>query len=255
MTLYDLIQTDIIITPSHNGAALVNLAGELVGIIVQAFDGPVGFSFAIGMDTAVPVARQLVELGRVRYPYLGVLFSSSSQGVVVSEIREEFTPVVRRASTEDPIVAGVSENWPAGQAGIKRGDVIVSLDGHEVASTDDVRRLLRREFEVGQEISVINKTTRDTDAVFSGIDVDGLNKFCALPPLQRWLISFTLSMIGAMTVFIIVDFLGFVVSPTIGSKLFLSMIISVIFSNHVMKGMATKKAVVVLITHVMAKQP
>ena len=82
-----------------------------------------------------------------------------------------------------------------------------------------------------------------------------LNKFCALPPLQRWLISFTLSMIGAMTVFIIVDFLGFVVSPTIGSKLFLSMIISVIFSNHVMKGMATKKAVVVLITHVMAKQP
>lgn len=155
LTLYDLIQTDIIATPNHNGAALVNLAGELVGIIVQAFDGPVGFSFAIGMDTAVPAARHLAELGRVPYPYMGLIFSSSPQVVAVSGSGEELTPIVRPASPEDPIVEGVDANGPAKLAGIKPGDVIVSLGGHGVASTNDVLRLLRREFEVGQEIEVV----------------------------------------------------------------------------------------------------
>ncbi len=161
VALFDLIQTDINATPSHNGAPLINLAGELVGVIVEAVDGRIGISFAVGMDTVAPVARQLVELGRVRRPYLGVFFSSSSQGVVVSIFGGESTPVIRPSTREPPIVAKVVDGGAAAQAGINPGDVFVSLGGHEVASTDDVRRLLRREFEVGQEIDVV--VTRDGD--------------------------------------------------------------------------------------------
>lgn len=159
VTLFDLIQTDINATPNHNGAPLINLAGELVGIIVEAVDGQFGISFAIGMDAAAPIARQLAELGRVRRPYLGVFFSSSSQEVVVSISGGESTPVIRPSSPEEPIVGKVIDGGAAAQAGIKPGDLLVSLGGHEVASTDDVRRLLRQEFEVGQEIEVV--VTRD----------------------------------------------------------------------------------------------
>ena len=159
LRLYDLMQTDINATPNHNGAPLINPAGELVGIIVEAVDGQVGISFAIGMDTAVPVARQLVELGRARYPYLGVFFASSTQEVAVFSSGGELTSIIRLAPPEDPIVEGVDDNGPAKLGGIKPGDLLVSLGGYEVASTDDVLRLLRREFKVGQEIKVV--VTRD----------------------------------------------------------------------------------------------
>ena len=152
--LFDLIQTD---TPNLNGAPLVNLAGELVGIIVKAISSQSGISFAIGMDIAVPAARQLVEQGRVRYPYLGLFFSSE---LVALEPRGETYQIpLRFSSPEEPIVAKVIDWGPAGQAGIKPRDLLVSLGGYEVADTYDVQRLLRREFKIGQEIEVV--VTRD----------------------------------------------------------------------------------------------
>jgi len=160
--LFDLIQADINANPSHNGAPLVNLAGGLVGIIVEANDGPFGTTFAIGMDTAVPVAQQLVELGTVRYPYLGVLFSSSSQGVAISIPRGGPVPTARPAPPEPPIIAKVVDGGLAGKAGIKPQDLLASLGGYKVESTDDVQRLLRREFKIGQEIEVV--VTRDGSA-------------------------------------------------------------------------------------------
>ena len=159
VTLFDLIQTDINATPNHNGAPLVNLAGELVGIIVEAVDGQFGIGFAVGMDTVAPVTRQLVELGRVRRPYLGVSFSASSQEVVVSISGGESTPVIRPSSPGEPIVGKVIDGGAAAQAGIKPGDLLVSLGGYKVANTYDVQRLLRREFKISQEIEVV--VTRD----------------------------------------------------------------------------------------------
>ena len=160
IALYDLIQTDIISNPNHNGAALVSLTGELVGIIVQTIDGPTHISFAVGMKTATLVALQLVELGRVRHPYLGVIFSS--QVVSVSEFGGELPRAVIRTSPEKPEVVAMDDDGPAKLAGVKPGDIIVSLDSHEVASTEDVRSLLRQEFKVGQDIEVV--VTRDGES-------------------------------------------------------------------------------------------
>lgn len=158
-----LIQTDNAVTPRHNGGALVGLSGELVGIIALGVDGQVASSFAIGMDTAVPVARQLVERGWVSYPYMGVFFSS--QRLAVAEIGGEFKPVVRPTSADDPVVERVTEDGPAGQAGIKPGDIIVSLDRQKIGTTDDVRCLLRRKFEVGQKIEVVVTRDGETETI------------------------------------------------------------------------------------------
>src|SRR5205807_10231831 len=78
--LFDLVQTDASINPGNSGGALVNLAGEVVGINTlvagQAEPGvpAQGIGFAIAVDTAKPVADQLVSTGHVVHPYMGIAY-------------------------------------------------------------------------------------------------------------------------------------------------------------------------------------
>ena len=151
VTLYDLIQTDTVINPGNSGGPLLNLRGELVGIntAVQRFSESgtrvEGIGFAINMETANLVAEQLVDLGRVRWAWLGAFL-----GDLAPELAAEVGLPIR----EGVVIRDLLPDGPAGQAGIQPGDVITAMDGQRVPTTRDLTRLLRQEFRVGQEVQV-----------------------------------------------------------------------------------------------------
>jgi serine protease DegQ len=124
----NFIQTDASINPGNSGGALVNLAGELVGIntaILTPSQGSAGIGFAIPVDMAIAIADQLVRDGQVRRGQLGVII-------------QDVTPdLVRALGLEAPGGALVAQVMPEGAAmaaGLQPRDVIVALDG--VAVTD-----------------------------------------------------------------------------------------------------------------------
>ncbi|MDO8985963.1 Do family serine endopeptidase [Cypionkella sp.] len=119
----NFIQTDASINPGNSGGALVNLAGELVGIntaILTPSQGSAGIGFAIPVDMAMAIADQLVRDGQVRRGQLGVFI-------------QDVTPGLARALDLDApggaLVAQVMPGGPAEAAGLRPRDVIVALDG------------------------------------------------------------------------------------------------------------------------------
>lgn len=119
----DFIQTDAAINPGNSGGAMVNARGELVGINTAIFStsgGYQGIGFAIPSNMARNVMNQLLEGGKVVRGWLGVAI----QGVT-PELAEQFD----LPSDRGVLVSDVLPDGPAEGAGLKRGDVIVELDG------------------------------------------------------------------------------------------------------------------------------
>jgi Do/DeqQ family serine protease len=134
----DFLQTDAPINRGNSGGALVNLRGELVGInsqIMSPTGGNIGIGFAIPSAMAHDVMTQLVEKGTVRRGQLGVIV----QGVNADLARSLGLGEVRGA-----IVSQVNEDSAAERAGVAQGDVILSLDGKRVDSTNTLRNAVAR---------------------------------------------------------------------------------------------------------------
>ena len=129
----NFIQTDASINPGNSGGALVNLAGELVGIntaIVTPSQGSAGIGFAIPVDMAMTIADQLVRDGQVQRGQLGIII-------------QDVTPDIARALDLDaPVGALITQVMPGGPAeaaGLQPRDVIVALNGVEVADAAALR--------------------------------------------------------------------------------------------------------------------
>ena len=119
----DFLQTDAPINQGNSGGALVNTAGQLVGINTQILTptgGNIGIGFAIPSRMAEGVMTQLVSTGRVERGQLGVTVQGLSSDVAASLGLKE---------VKGALVSDVSKGSPAEKAGVKRGDVIVSVDG------------------------------------------------------------------------------------------------------------------------------
>ena len=151
VTLYDLIQTDTVINPGNSGGPLINLRGTLVGVntAVQRLSagGSVveGVGFAIDVGTAAQVVQQLVELGRVRWAWMGVILAD-----LIPEVAAEVGLPIR----EGVVIQNTVIDGPADRAGIRPGDIVMSTDNQKVAMVSDLTRLLKQEFRAGQEIEV-----------------------------------------------------------------------------------------------------
>ena len=151
ITLYNLIQTDTVMNPGSSGGPLLNLNGELVGIntAVQRFsqDGsPVeGVGFAINMESANLISDQILELGRVRWSWMGAFLDDLDP----KRAAEAGLPIM-----EGVVVLNLFKDGPSHQAGIQHGDIILSMNGHKVDTTRVLIRLLRQEFKPRQEIQV-----------------------------------------------------------------------------------------------------
>ena len=144
--LPSVIQTDAPINPGNSGGALVGADGKLIGvnsaILTAGTPANAGVGFAIPVDIAVDIADQLIASGEVVYPFLGV------EGTDVTPEMAERLDVDQGAYVER-----VQEGTPASKAGIRRGDVIVKLDGEAITTMDDLILAIRRA-EVGDTVNV-----------------------------------------------------------------------------------------------------
>jgi serine protease DegQ len=131
----NFIQTDASINPGNSGGALVNLRGELVGInsqIISPSGGNVGIGFAIPSSLAMDVMNQLVTSGEVKR---GVL------GVEAQDVTAEIAQMLGIADSKGAVVTRVRARSPAETAGLKPGDVIVSLNGKSVGGEQDLHNI------------------------------------------------------------------------------------------------------------------
>jgi serine protease Do len=122
----DFIQTDAAINPGNSGGPLVNLDGEVIGIntaILSGSGGYMGAGFAIPSSLAQSIAEQLIDNGEVVRGYLGVVIQD-----LTAELAESFNIDQYRGV----LVAQVTKDSPAEQAGLKAGDVIIKYQGKPV---------------------------------------------------------------------------------------------------------------------------
>ena len=172
VTLYDLIQTDTSINPGNSGGPLIDLNGNLVGINTAVLRGSSGVSvegigFAVDVETARQVALQLVELGHVRWAWMGVF---------LADLSPEVAAKVGLPIREGVIIQNMLVDGPSDRAGIHPGDIVVDIDGHDIATVSDLTRLLKQEFKAGQEVEV---------EVFRVVDGQSSTKVLALELGER----------------------------------------------------------------------
>lgn len=130
------LQTDVAINPGNSGGPLFNLRGEVIGINSQIYSrsgGYQGLSFAIPIDVAMKVERQLLETGKVNRGRLGISIQD-----VTSELAESFG----MDKPAGAIVGTVERNGPADKAGIEPGDVVVKFDGTPINRSGELPPLV-----------------------------------------------------------------------------------------------------------------
>ena len=119
------IQTDAAVNPGNSGGALVDTRGQLVGIntaIASRTGSYAGYSFAVPANLAAKVARDLIEFGRVQRAFLGV---------TIRPVDEALAEETGLPDVEGVMVTGLTEDGGAAEAGLREGDVILSVDGGE----------------------------------------------------------------------------------------------------------------------------
>ncbi len=132
----DFIQTDAAINPGNSGGALVNTNGEVVGINTAIFStsgGYMGVGFAIPSDMAKSVMDSIIKHGKVVRGWLGVSIQDLTPDIAKSLGIKQQTGA---------LVADVVKDSPAEKAGLKRGDVIVSVDGKQIEDSTSLRNMV-----------------------------------------------------------------------------------------------------------------
>ncbi len=130
----NFIQTDAAINPGNSGGAMIDIHGNLVGIntaiLSHGSGGNEGVGFSIPMSMVKPVMDQILEHGKVIRGYLGVY---------IQDITPEIGKAFNYNQSGGALVGDVTPNTPGARAGLKKGDVIVKLDGQPVNSANDLR--------------------------------------------------------------------------------------------------------------------
>ena len=141
-----LIQTDAAINPGNSGGALVNRKGQVIGINSAkiSVDGVEGLGFAIPMNTAKPIVDQLKTYGYVKGKPL--------MGISAQEVTEEISRMY-----DLPVgiyISEVIQGGAAEAAGIKKGDVLISIDGKKVSSMSDLDAV-KKKHKAGDTVDVV----------------------------------------------------------------------------------------------------
>ncbi len=133
----DFIQTDAAINPGNSGGPLINMRGEAVGINSAIFSksgGYMGIGFAIPINMVKMIKEQLIAHGKVDRGYLGIGIQDLSR-----ELLESFG---LDADTEGVLISQVYEDSPAEKHGLKRGDVLIQMNGRPVKDVGHFRNMI-----------------------------------------------------------------------------------------------------------------
>ena len=131
----DLIQTDAAINPGNSGGPLLNSAGEVIGINTLVRSGPgAGLGFAIPINRARKIAKDLITSGRAKHPMIGVTLSSN--------IKQKSNFL---SQTEDgAIIKYLMPNGPAEKGGLKVNDLIISINNEKISTPADVVKKINK---------------------------------------------------------------------------------------------------------------
>ncbi|MFB2936581.1 HhoA/HhoB/HtrA family serine endopeptidase [Aerosakkonemataceae cyanobacterium BLCC-F154] len=156
----DFIQTDAAINPGNSGGPLLNSSGEVIGINTAIRAGAMGIGFAIPIDKAKQISSQLAQGKTVAHPYIGIQMVT-------------LTPQLAKENNSDPnspltipeisgvLVMGILPNTPAAQSGLRRGDVIVEIDGQPVTNATALQNVVESS-QVGQTLQLVIRRGEQT---------------------------------------------------------------------------------------------
>ncbi|MGQ9866247.1 MAG: HhoA/HhoB/HtrA family serine endopeptidase [Pseudanabaenaceae cyanobacterium] len=145
------IQTDAAINPGNSGGPLLDRDGKVIGVNTAIIRGAQGLGFAIPIETAQRIAKQIVEKGSVSRAYLGIQMLTLNP-TVRQEINENSDLNLRVTEDQGVLVTGVIPQSPAAAAGIQVGDTIVAIDGQAVTTADAIQQIV--------EVKAIGETLR-----------------------------------------------------------------------------------------------
>ena len=147
----NVLQTDAAINPGNSGGPLINMAGELIGInsMKIAREEVEGFGFAIPINEVLPIVTQLEANGEVIRPNLGI----SAYPLQELSLFEKMYLRIPTDEEDGLYITDVSLDSPAYKAGIRKGDILLELDGKQVQTKKDYIQILYRK-QVGEEITL-----------------------------------------------------------------------------------------------------
>jgi S1-C subfamily serine protease len=143
----NLIQTDAAINPGSSGGALSDENGNLIGIntlIYSQSGGYEGVSFAIPIEQALETAKQIIDKGKVSHPYIGI---------IGQDVTEDIAKRYNLMNPKGVLLADVASNGSAAEAGLKKGDIVVGIEGTKIKNMDDVVASVQSH-KIGEKIEV-----------------------------------------------------------------------------------------------------
>ena len=147
-SIESFIQTDAAVNPGNSGGALINTRGELVGIntaIASQTGAFTGYSFAVPVSIVEKVVNDLIEYGEVQRAILGIR---------IQDVTAELAKENNFDEIEGVYVNSITEDGAANQAGIKRGDVILSINDTKVNSASELQVQISK-YRPGEKVKVI----------------------------------------------------------------------------------------------------
>lgn len=149
----EVLQTDAAINPGNSGGALINIAGDLVGInsMKIAEDTIEGLGFSIPINSAIPIIEELEKNGEVKRPTMGVSLLDLTE---VPSYYQQQTLQIPAEVTTGVVITQIVKGSAAEKAGMKQYDVIVEMDGNKVEDTIDLRKHLYNEKKIGDTLQL-----------------------------------------------------------------------------------------------------
>ena len=150
-TLRELIQTDAAINPGNSGGPLINIRGEVIGVNTAVASGAENIGFSIPINKAKTALQSVQKSGKIIYPFLGVRYTVITRERAEKEkLPKDYGVLVSDGPNgEAAIVAGS----PADKAGIKKGDIILEIQGERIDQTHSLSSILQK-YHVGDEIAL-----------------------------------------------------------------------------------------------------
>ncbi|MBM7609474.1 serine protease Do [Lysinibacillus composti] len=149
----EVLQTDAAINPGNSGGALINIAGELVGInsMKIAESSVEGLGFSIPINSVIPIIEEIEANGEVIRPQMGISLLDLTD---VPAFYQQQTLKLPKEVTTGVVVNEVVNGSAADSAGVEQYDVIVEMDGKKIENSIDLRKHLYNEKEIGSKMNI-----------------------------------------------------------------------------------------------------